>query len=493
MVRIKTDKAFTVIELLVVIVIIAIVATVGILAYRGIQHNAMIAVAKNELKQADSQLNVSLVENGAYPDDLSALNDGNGLDFSNSDAIVYYTPYNDLTPKDYCLTVVLNGQPFKVSRFAAPAEGFCSDQLPDAPTISAVANSTSRITVSWGAIDGVDTYRIEYSTSSSFNSSSSIENITGTSQPVDGLSSSTTYYFRVYASNILGESSASQSASATTNTAAPTSAATINASATSTTAINVSWGTVSGATSYQLQHSTASNFSSPTTINGITATSRSVTGLSANTQYYFRLYAVNAGGSGPASNTANATTNMNPPSAPTISSTTNSATQITVSWSSVSGASSYQLQRSTASNFSSPTTINGITGTSQAVTGLAQGERYYFRLYAVNAGGNSSESNAVNSVTHINAPGAPGWGQHVVSNNRTMWWHGVGCSTGYPVYQMWIVRRNNGQEYYNTGATTATSVTRPTLPVASWDSHVRAYCQGPYNSSGWSGINTAHT
>jgi hypothetical protein len=59
----------------------------------------------------------------------------------------------------------------------------------------------------------------------------------------------------------------------------------------STSQINASWTAVTGATGYTLERSTASNFSSPTTVYTGTATSFNDTGLSADTQYYYRVKA----------------------------------------------------------------------------------------------------------------------------------------------------------------------------------------------------------
>ena len=69
--------------------------------------------------------------------------------------------------------------------------------------------------------------------------------------------------------------------------------------------INVSWYPPAGvATSYTLQYSRKSDFSSPTTINNITSTSTSITGLSQATVYFFRVSATNSFGTSPNSTTA---------------------------------------------------------------------------------------------------------------------------------------------------------------------------------------------
>ena len=77
-------------------------------------------------------------------------------------------------------------------------------------------------------------------------------------------------------------------------------------------------------------------------------------------------------------------------SAPTLSSPPNGATGIsitpTLAWNAVPGATSYQLQVSTRSNFSR-IIVNqiGMTGTSYTLSGLARGTTYYWRINAANA------------------------------------------------------------------------------------------------------------
>ena len=76
------------------------------------------------------------------------------------------------------------------------------------------------------------------------------------------------------------------------------------------------------------------------------------------------------------------------------------ATNPTLTWDTSAGALSYQLQVSTSSNFS--TTVynqTGLTGTSQNISGLANGALYYWRVNATNAVGTSLWSAVWNFAT----------------------------------------------------------------------------------------------
>lgn len=76
--------------------------------------------------------------------------------------------------------------------------------------------------------------------------------------------------------------------------------------------------------------------------------------------------------------------------------------QVTLSWTAGSGATSYNLYRSTASGFESSNAapvITGITGTSYTDTGLNSGITYYYQAVAVNSSGPSGYSPEVHATT----------------------------------------------------------------------------------------------
>lgn len=60
-------QAFTIVELLIVIVIIAILAAVTVVAYAGIQNRAIATMLKSDLHNGATQLGVAKAENGSYP------------------------------------------------------------------------------------------------------------------------------------------------------------------------------------------------------------------------------------------------------------------------------------------------------------------------------------------------------------------------------------------------------------------------------------------
>ena len=74
--------------------------------------------------------------------------------------------------------------------------------------------------------------------------------------------------------------------------------------------------------------------------------------------------------------------------------------QVTVSWTAVSGATSYQLYRTANSGSEAATpSVSGVTGTTFTDTGLNPGTTYYYRVVAVNASGASGFSTEAKATT----------------------------------------------------------------------------------------------
>lgn len=167
----------------------------------------------------------------------------------------------------------------------------------------------------------------------------------------------------------------------------------------------LAWRTTTGASSYGPQVSTASNFTS-TVINqsGITDTSYAASGMSNNTTYYWRVDATNSAGT----SAWHFAVHVDTPAVPTLSAPANGATGVSTSpslcWSASSGATSYQVQVSLLSNFS--TTVisqTGITDTSYSASNLDVDTTYYWRVNATNSGGTSSWSTVRNFKTALAA------------------------------------------------------------------------------------------
>src|SRR5882724_2980287 len=99
-----------------------------------------------------------------------------------------------------------------------------------------------------------------------------------------------------------------------------------------------------------------------------------------------------------------------PPPAPTgLTTTVASSSQINLSWSGSSGATTYNVKRATISGGPYTTIVTGVTGTTYSDTGLTASTTYYYVVSAVNTNGESANSTEAAGTTFaaVTAPPAP--------------------------------------------------------------------------------------
>jgi fibronectin type 3 domain-containing protein len=320
---------------------------------------------------------------------------------------------------------------------------------PAAPTgILATAQSSSSINVSWGSVSGASGYRV-YRATSSGGYYSNITSTSGAYYTDSGLSSNTTYYYKVSAWNDYGESSQSSYASATTSAPGmPATPANVTAEAQSSSSINVSWGSVSGASGYRVYRANSSG-GYYSVVDSTSSTSYTDTGLSSNTTYYYKVSAWNDYGESSQSSYDYATTSggSGVPATPTdVVATAQSSSSISVSWGSVSGASGYRVYRASSSG-GYYSELGSTYGTSYTDNGLSSNTTYYYKVSAWNAYGEGSQSSYASATT--SAPGMPATPTDVVataqsSSSISVSWGFVSGASGYRVY-----RADSSSGYYS--------------------------------------------
>jgi Glycoside hydrolase family 44/Fibronectin type III domain len=177
--------------------------------------------------------------------------------------------------------------------------------------------------------------------------------------------------------------------------------------------VALTWSASSGATSYNVKRATTSG-GPYNTISSPTGASYSDTGLTNSTKYFYVVSAVNSAGESANSTQVSATpvapTNPNPPptttipSAPANFTATAGNAQISLAWSASSGATSYNVKRSTT-NGGPYSTIASPTTTSYTDKNLTNGTAYFYVVTAVNSAGESSNSSQATATP--TAPTSP--------------------------------------------------------------------------------------
>ena len=247
--------------------------------------------------------------------------------------------------------------------------------VPGKPTATA---SGTTITVTWTTVTGATAYNVVCSTGGL----TAQNDVNGTSTTFTG-TVGTTYAFTVAAKNAGGTSSAS---TASDNVVLIPEVPGKPTASLSGTTITVSWSAVTGATAYNVVCSTGGL----TAQNDVNGTSTTFTGTAGST-YAFTVAAKNTGGTSSASTASDNVVLI--PAVPGKPSASASGTTITVSWTAVNGAATYNVVCSTGGL----TSNNDVTGTSTTFTGTA-GTTYAFTVAAKNSGGTSSASTASDNV-----------------------------------------------------------------------------------------------
>ena len=223
-----------------------------------------------------------------------------------------------------------------------------------------ISKDVDSIKFGWSSVTNATGYKVRLDSGSEYS-------VSGTSYTWSGLSANTSYYCYVKAvTNKTGYSDSDWDyVRITTKAIVPLSVSTPTAVTVSptTSSIKVCWSSVSYASSYVLQMATNTSFSNASEYT-LSSTSKTITGLTHNTTYYFRIMAktTTKGYSDSGwSDRASCKTDQIPLDKPTLSTSSGAKTidsgSIQVTFDGVSGATKYELQYSTNSSFSNAVTV----------------------------------------------------------------------------------------------------------------------------------------
>lgn len=205
------------------------------------------------------------------------------------------------------------------------------------------------------------------------------------------------------------------------------------------------------------------------------ASSFSDTNLSPLTTYYYRVSVSNFSGSSAYSDVITVTTPGYPPSNPTsLAATAISSSQINLTWVDNSAdETSFVIERS-ISAIGTYAVIATLSGNiiSYSDTGLSASTAYYYRVHAVNTGGNSADSNVVSTTTQaavVTAPTAPSSLATTVASSSQInltWIDNSSTETGFKIergasvsgpFTLIFTSAANINSYANTGLAASTA------------------------------------
>ena len=291
--------------------------------------------------------------------------------------------------------------------------------VPDQVTgMSSQAIAGSDVVLTWNAAGDnssvVTNYFIEYSiNNATWQTKATVGNVLTYTAQYTPNENGSTYHWRASAINAIGTGAVS----ASTNTVigdVPGQVGGLTATAQSATEIDLSWNIPAdngyAITVYKVERS-PDNSNWTTLTSNHTITTYDDSGLTASTDYYYKISASNALGIGPSSTAVLEKTFGVPSDITDLALTIVSTTQIDLDWSKPAmngyAFSNYEIwQSEDGTNYSYIGTITNENTTTISVTGLNINDYYYFYVTTVNAYGTSGDSNIGTAPTLPTPPAA---------------------------------------------------------------------------------------
>lgn len=341
----------------------------------------------------------------------------------------------------------------------------------NAPTgLSATAVTNSTATLNWTAAAGAASYKVDYKLNTESIWVRAANETTATSVNISNLIAGKLYDYRVR-SNC--SSNLSYSGYTTAQFTSLCSAPPTGLSATSITnsSATLTWSAASGASSYTIDYKVSSASTWTNAATATTLTSVGITGLTQGLLYDFRVRANCASGSTTYTSAQFTTLCSTAPSGLSASSITNSSA--TISWTAVSGATSYDVDYKVTSSGTWTNAATATTSTTVNLTGLVTGSQYDYRVRTNCSAGSTSYTSAQFTTLCNVAPSGLA-ASSVTNSSATLSWS---AATGAVSYDVDYKLTSSGTWTNAATATSSTSVIISSLSTGvQYDYRVRANC-----------------
>ncbi len=276
-----------------------------------------------------------------------------------------------------------------------------NDEALHISTVSASNIAATSATVTW-TTDQPANSKVEYGLDTNYGSSTTLDPTLATDHSVNltGLTSQTTYYYKVDSVDGFSNADSSGNHTFTTLDITPPVISAVSATSITDSGATITWTTDEPASS-QVEYGLDTNYSLSTTLDPALVTSHSVnlTGLSSFKTYHYKVESSDAAGN-PASSVdvdyTFTTTDVTAPTTPVVSddgASTTDLTQLHASWTSSdaeSGVTEYQYAIGTTSGGTDVvdwTSVGTDTEVTKTGLSLSAGTTYYFAVKAKNGQG----------------------------------------------------------------------------------------------------------
>ncbi len=342
---------------------------------------------------------------------------------------------------------------------------------PVAPTVSLKAVSPTTIDVTWSSVAGATGYQVNWS--NNFGSSQGIK-LSGstTLYALTNLTPGTTCRIQVAAYDSGGSSWSALESMLTLPAAPSTSLTTL-----SSTQIDVTWNAEVGVSTYEVEEAWVGGWMGVASVRG-SSTGCVINSLTPGNNYLFDVVASNATGQ----TWGYAQSAYTTPTAPSLTATPVSASQVNLSWGSVSGASNYVIKWWNSITQVWATSVAS-SATTYSVTGLNPDTSYTFEILADDPGGDSTPTTA----SALTFPAAPSFSfSGVYASQVNISWGYVSGATGYAIDEL----VNNTWKQIANISQPATSAPVTSFEVTGLSSGSTYYFEvAAYNASGASWAN----
>jgi regulation of enolase protein 1 (concanavalin A-like superfamily) len=185
---------------------------------------------------------------------------------------------------------------------------FSTQPIAAVPSDLSATAGVGSVELDWTDVSNATNYSVYRSTTSGSGYAAIATGVTASSYADSNVSPGTTYYYVATASNALGESSYSNTASATPQYPIPAPPIGLTATPISASQINLAWSPSTGAISYNVKRSSTTGGPYSVIASGLTSTAFNNTNLAGGTTYHYVVSAQNTAGESPDSSQASAAT-----------------------------------------------------------------------------------------------------------------------------------------------------------------------------------------